>query len=382
MLVLNLAGQKPYHVSDPGRLATPRLLIFREHVQRNLERMRGYLESIAPGSGYRHLCPHVKTNKSSLLTGWMRHSGVSHFKATMREVDMALAAGVKNIFVAYPLLGHDARALARRIKEHAEVDFQVQIGCAAHAEILARVGREEKVIWNYFLDVDVGMHRTGMAPEQALPLHEEISRSSNFRFAGLHGYDGHNHAAEESERRAEAVKAMAKLTALARQFYARKIRVPRLIAAGSPSYRVDLEILLQEIPDETSVQVSPGTWILWDSNYETLSPGEFEIAAVILAQVMDAGGRNRITLNLGHKRWAVDQGPVQLFSRPNLKVVSVSEEHTVLEHPAGEKFEVGDYVLIAPRHVCPTVNLYEEFTLIGAEGTMEIASAPVDGRNR
>ena len=169
---------------------------------------------------------------------------------------------------------------------------------------------------------------------------------------------------------------------MAKQYYVRGLKVPRLMVAGSPAYRFDLEILLREIPSETLVQVSPGTWIFWDSNYEVLSPGEFEIAAVILAQVMDVGALPRITLNLGHKRWAAEQGAVQLFSRPELKVVSFSEEHTVVEHPAGAKFAVGDYILIAPRHVCPTVNLYEAFTLIGAEGKIVIAAAPVDGRNR
>jgi D-serine deaminase-like pyridoxal phosphate-dependent protein len=175
---------------------------------------------------------------------------------------------------------------------------------------------------------------------------------------------------------------MARLTGLVRQFGARNIHVQRVIAAGSPAYRFDLEMLLQETPTETLVQVSPGTWILWDSDYEALTPGEFEIAAVILTQVIDVNGPNRFTLNLGHKRWAAERGPVQLFSRPNLKVVSYSEEHTVLEHPAEERFEVGDHILIAPRHVCPTVNLYEDFTLIGPSGEIEIASSPVDGRNR
>ncbi len=382
MLTLNLAGQAPYHLAGADQIPTPRLLIFHDRVERNLQKMRGDLEAIAPGSGFRHLCPHVKTNKSALITSVMRTGGITDFKVTMREVEVALAAGAKNIFVAYPLLSHDARTLARYVKAHPETNFQVQIGSAAHAEILAAVAREEKITWHYFLDIDVGMRRTGMPAEQALPLFEEISPSSSFRFVGLHGYDGHNHSAQAGERREESQRSMAHLIELTRKFYARKIHLPRLLAAGSPAYRFDLEILLREIPAETLVQVSPGTWILWDSNYEALAPGEFEIAAVILAQVLEVSASHRLTLNLGHKRWAVDQGPVQLFSRPDMKVVSFSEEHTVLEHSAQEKFEIGDYVLIAPRHVCPTVNLYETFSFIGARGEIEIASSPVDGRNR
>jgi D-serine deaminase-like pyridoxal phosphate-dependent protein len=228
------------------------------------------------------LCPHIKTNKSSLLTAWMVQGGVEYCKATMREVDLALTAGVKNIFVAYPLLAHEARSLAVKMKNRPDCNFQVQIGSRAHARILAQIATEEKVEWSYFLDIDVGMHRTGMNPEQALQLFDELSQSSSFHLAGLHGYDGHNHSDRESERRQESQKSMARLIGIARQFRARKIHVPRIMAAGSPAYRFDLEILLQEIPPETLVQVSPGTWILWDSDYEALSPGEFEIAAVIL----------------------------------------------------------------------------------------------------
>jgi len=382
MLTLRLAQQAPYLLKDPGGIATPRLLIFRDRVERNLNKMKGYLENTAPHTGFRHLCPHVKTNKSSLLTHWMVQSGVTHFKVTMREVEVALAAGARDIFVAYPLLTHDARVLARQLLEHPEVNFQVQIGSMAHAQILARVAQEETIAWHYFLDVDVGMHRTGAALDQALRIFEEISVNSSFRLAGLHGYDGHNHFMHESERRAEARQSMARLAGLAQQFQARGVEIPRVVAAGSPVYRFDLEILLAEFPAETLVQVSPGTWILWDSDYEALSPGEFEIAAVVLAQVMDLGGPHRLTLNLGHKRWAAERGPVQLFSDASMKVVSFSEEHTVLEHSGTEKFTIGDYVLIAPRHVCPTVNLYEDFTLIGPEGEIEIASSPVDGRNR
>jgi D-serine deaminase-like pyridoxal phosphate-dependent protein len=382
MLLLNIASQAPYSLANPDQIPTPRLLIFRDRVERNLQKMRNYLEAIAPGSGFRHLCPHIKTNKSTMLTSWMVHSGVGYFKATMREVDLAISAGAKDVFTAYPLLAHEARALAQKIKKHQESAFHVQIGCEAHAKILAQIGAEEKIKWSYFLDIDVGMHRTGMRPEQVLQLFDEISQNSNFSFAGLHGYDGHNHFAQASERRQESQKSMACLIGLARKFRARKIRVPRIMAAGSPAYRFDLEILSAEVPAETLVQVSPGTWILWDSDYEALAPGEYEIAAVILAQVMDVNAPHRFTLNLGHKRWAAERGPLQLFSRPNLKVVSFSEEHTVLEHPAEESYEVGDYVLIVPRHVCPTVNLYEDFTLIGAKGEIEIASSPVDGRNR
>lgn len=382
MPLFHLNAQAPYRINDPSRIATPRLLIFEDRVARNIQHMRQQLEHIAPGSGFRHLCPHVKTNKSTWITRQLVEAGITDVKVTMREVEVASKAGAKNIFVAYPLLEHEARTLAHLLKRRPEVNFQVQIGSPSHARILQRVAENEEVIWNCFLDVDVGMHRTGMQPENALKTFAEISSQRCFKFAGLHGYDGHIHYPEAERRKAESERAMAKLLDLLHAFRALNVSVERIIVAGSPTFQHDLEILVREINDGPRVQVSPGTWILWDSNYQKMMPGSFEIAALILAQVMDVGSESRITLNLGHKRWAAESGKVELFSRTGMQVVSFSEEHTVLEHAPEEKFEVGDYVLVAPRHVCPTVNLWEDFTLINGEGEIAIMSSPVDGRNR
>ncbi|MDZ7267903.1 MAG: alanine racemase [candidate division KSB1 bacterium] len=376
-----IPGQAPYLLQNPEALATPRLLVFRDRVQRNLARMRQYLEALAPASGYRHLCPHIKTNKSSLITGWMRAAGITHFKATMRELEMAIEAGVQSVFLAYPLLLHEARHVAQCLKRFPHLDIQVQIGNRAHAEILTAVAQAEQVGWRYFIDLDIGMHRTGIAPAEALALYAQTAGRPHFAFAGLHGYDGHVHQAAFAERRAAAQEAMAGLLAAYRAFRAAGVHVPRIIVAGSPAFRLDLEILLPAVASETLVQASPGTWIFWDSNYEALAPGEFELAALILAQVIEVGP-GRLTLNLGHKRWAAESGPLELFSRPGLRVVSFSEEHTVLRQEGSETIAIGDYLLLAPRHVCPTVNLFEAFTVIGPQGEIEILDAPVDGRNR
>ena len=70
--------------------------------------MKACLDEIAPGSGFSHLCPHLKTNKSTLITKMLLDEGIGDVKVTMNEVDMALRAGAKSIFIAYPLLKPDA----------------------------------------------------------------------------------------------------------------------------------------------------------------------------------------------------------------------------------------------------------------------------------
>lgn len=374
-------GQQPYVVGEIERIRTPRLLVFRDRVERNLERMKRILEEAAPGSGYGHLCAHVKTHKSSMILQRMIEAGILSHKTTVNEAELAARSGAEEVFVAYPLLDHDAERLSEAVVQFPETRFFVQIGSMEHAHILRRVCEAKGIVWRYYIDLDVGMHRTGAAPEEAYRLYAGMLEWDGFEFVGLHGYDGHNHHREEAERRKEAERSMGVLLNAVRTFQRKGVAVERVMAAGSVSFLEDLRLLHGRLGNNTRLYVSPGNWVYWDSEYDRLLPGAFEIAAVVLAQVIESG-RGRITLNCGHKRWGADRGPVDQFSHPALRVVSFSEEHTVLAHPPEVDFHIGDYVLIVPRHACSTVNLYEHFAMIGEEGRMETMDAAVDGRNR
>jgi len=376
-----IPGQQTYIIKDIEKIRTPRLLVFSDRVQNNLQRMKNYLEEVVPNSGYKHLCPHVKTNKSSYIIKQMLAAGITDFKATPNEVEMLIDCGVNNIFIAYPLLYLDAVSLADLIKKHSTVEILVQIGSIEHFDILQKVAVEKNIIWNYYIDLDVGMHRTGIAPKKAIELYTRIKDNKRFRFVGLHGYDGHIHFKTEEKRIEESQKSMAVLKGVYDEFRQNDISVEKIVVAGSPAFRSDLKILHNTIPKDTHIFVSPGTWILWDSQYDANIPNEFEFAALILAQVIDVG-ENQITLNLGHKRWAAENGPVTVFSQGYIKVRSYNEEHIIFDTIGETTYHIGDYVMVVPRHVCPTVNLYDNFILINSDGKIENESIKIDGRNR
>ena len=382
MSLFHIDGQKPYTIQQIEKLHTPRLLVFEDRIRRNIARMKAYLEEVAPASGFRHLCTHVKTHKSTAITQMMMEAGISSFKTSLNEVELVGASGVVDAFVAYPLIRQDAFRMANWIRRFPQTRYSVQIGSLTHAEILREVAEKERVKWHYFIDIDVGMHRTGIPAEDVFHLYDQIFGWKGFTFLGLHGYDGHNHFEDANKRMNEAKRAMDLLLKAVAEFKHNGVSIPRLVVAGSPSFRVDFGLLQGTVGSDTLVQVSPGTWIYWDSGYDRLLPGEFELAALILAQVIELGDGHRMTLNLGHKRWGADQGPVQTFSHPGLTVYSFNEEHTVLKTDSENQFKIGDYLLIVPRHVCSTVNLYETFSLIGDNGEIKNSTCPVNARNR
>ncbi len=366
---------KPYLIHKPQDIPTPRLLVFEDRIDHNIAKMAEMIKILGPEFNLSRLCPHVKTHKSIWTTKKLLHAGVTIFKATLNEVEMLIAAGVKKIFIAYPLLPHSAQLLAQKIKAHPGIEFYIQIGHEKHITPMLEIAHKHKIVWRFFIDLDVGMHRTGCRPESAKTLYHAFPMV----FEGIHAYDGHLHQDDHEERRKQAAISIETLEEVLDNFYGTGILVPRVILGGTPGLLADLKVLkTKHLP--TDIFLSPGTWIYFDGTAHALMPGTFDIAACILAQVIDCPAPNTATLNLGHKRWAIDQGPIKDFSVPGIKAVSWSEEHTVVTNP-GNKLGYGDYVLIAPKHICSTVNLYSHFAVI-KEGEIIIDNCPVDGRNQ
>ncbi len=374
-------SKSSYRVTHPEQIVTPRLLLFRERLEQNIITMRRLLHEINPNYGLEMLCPHVKTHKSLWVTQRLMEAGISFFKATPNEVDMLARAEAKRIFVAYPLVQSAAQKLARIAAEHRDIRWYVQIARPLHAEYLLSTAKQHDLQWDFFIDLDVGMQRTGIQPKDALTLCHTLRKEKLLRFAGLHAYDGHNHSVDPKQRSQEAAKSMSMVVETVRAFEHENIRVPSVVVGGTPSFLPDWEYLNKANLD-SKVFLSPGTWVFFDTNYHRILPQTFDVAALILAQVMDKVSEDTATLNLGHKRWSVDQGPVESFSLPGMQAKQWNEEHTVVSVPPESGVRIGDYVLIAPKHVCSTTNLWEFFTIIDANGEIEVEECPIDARNK
>jgi len=376
---LPTCDREPYVIQNPGSLRTPRLVVFHQRLLYNLQTMKGLMSQGASSLSLTSLCPHVKTHKSPYVTRLMMEQDIHFFKATPNEVEMLAAAGAPEVLVAYPLLAADAAVQIDVMMRHPASRFFMQISQPEHARILQQAAEAADMHVSCFIDLDVGMARTGTAPQKALDLYRKLPQFPRLIFAGLHAYDGHIHQLSAEERQLQAGISMDRLQTALDQFCAAGVSIERVVVGGTPSFVHDLQVLgRKQWPFQ--LYFSPGTWIYFDTHYQRLMPGTFKPAALILCQIMDQTGENRYVLNMGHKRWAVDQGPVEAFSIPGMKALSWSEEHTVVQAPG--YCRIGDYVLVAPRHVCSTVNLWEYFALIDERGEVEIAASTIEGRNR
>jgi D-threonine aldolase len=211
-----------------------------------------------------------------------------------------------------------------------------------------------------FLDVDCGMHRTGIAPgNAAIELYGRIAAAPGLRTAGLHAYDGHIHDPGLAARTLRCETDFAPVLALRNALTAIGLPVPTIVAGGTPTFP-----LHARRPD---VELSPGTCVLWDAGYAKKLPDlEFLPAAVLLTRVVSKPMAGRICTDLGHKAVAAENPPprVVFLTLPEANAVTHSEEHLVLETSQAQALQVGDCLYGVPWHVCPTVALHSDVVVV------------------
>ncbi|HWI51467.1 MAG TPA: amino-acid racemase, partial [Symbiobacteriaceae bacterium] len=111
---------------------------------------------------------------------------------------------------------------------------------------------------------------------------------------------------------------------------------------------------------------------------------EAECAARVLTTVVSRPVADRAVVDAGSKSLAMDPyrdgGYGHVVGRPELAVARLSEEHGVLEFPAGAELKVGDRLEIIPNHICPAINLVDR--VYGVRAGRVVAEIPIEGRGR
>jgi D-serine deaminase-like pyridoxal phosphate-dependent protein len=259
-----------YRISRPDEIETPRLLVFHDRVEENIARMRRAVAQITGSDRLDLLCPHVKTHKSPWVTHKLMQNGVSFFKATPNEIEMLARVGAPRVLVAYPPLPHLVKKLSKLAESHPHTAWVVQISQPEH---VAWILENSALCWDYMIDLDIGMHRTGIAPHRALEIWQQCQRSNRLRFAGLHAYDGHIH--HPIRRPARPNRLVVCKTCCRRQNNsAAPALMAELVVGGTPSALLDLQNLVDLRP-QARIAISPGTWIYHDTTYDALMPGAF-----------------------------------------------------------------------------------------------------------
>lgn len=356
---------------------SPALLFDAGAIDRNLDRML----AIAGGDPTL-LRPHLKTHKCAEILARQLDRGIRAVKcATLTEAALAASAGVPDVLISYPLVGPNLELFARLLSRWPETRFSALVDSAAGLEAFARTSFPKPP--ELFLDLDVGMGRTGIAPgPEALSLVRVLHGGGPLRFAGVHAYDGHIHDADPAIRRAAFETAIALLDDFLSRLDDEGIAVPLVVSGGTPTFALHAE---RAIASTRPWQCSPGTTVLWDAGYGAHYPDlPFEPAAFLLTRVISHPGPDLACLDLGHKAVSAENPIANRVRFPELAIrefVSQSEEHLVIATESGSRPEIGATLRGIPYHVCPSVALYDEAQILrDGELTGETWSIPARRR--
>jgi D-serine deaminase-like pyridoxal phosphate-dependent protein len=350
-----------YEIADETTAPSPQVLIFPERVTRNI---RSAIRSVGGGERLR---PHVKTHKSGDVVRLHLDEGISKFKcSTLSEATMLVDAGASDILIAYQLVGPNQSMLCDMIRRFPGTRFACLVDNADTVTALEREGQTADVQITVYIDLDVGMHRTGIAPgDDALELYRKIARSTVLIAGGLHAYDGHIHDSDMSQRRERAAEARLGATRMRDQLLAEGFPVPEIVVGGTPTFPCHAEAL------EEGMTASPGTYPYFDWGYATNFPHlPFVGAAVLLSRVISVPAPGRFTVDVGSKAIAAD--PVQprgtILNLPEAEAGPQSEEHWVFTVSQENTPQVGEVMYIWPRHICPTIEHYNHVAVVSGDG--------------
>ncbi len=321
---------------------SPAMIVYPERIRQNIDRM------IQIAGDPDRLRPHVKTHKCPDIVRLQRDRGIHKHKcATLSEAFMLGTVEAKDVLIAYPLIGPAIDQFQTLSSYFPETQYSILID---HADQLQPwIALEQEV--GVFIDLNVGMDRTGCDPREASELMARINESS-LSFRGWHAYDGHIHDHDLAVRKLSVEKAFEPVMDLVEKT---ETQQKELICGGSITFPIHAE--------QENRQLSPGTTLLWDVGYSCNFPDlPFEIAALLMARIVSLPDDNKICIDLGYKAIASEMNvPVATFPQiPDAVIEMHSEEHMVISTSDAQKWKIGDLVFASPYHICPGMALHDK----------------------
>jgi D-serine deaminase-like pyridoxal phosphate-dependent protein len=357
-------------------LDTPCLVVDLDRMDTNI---RAWQDAI--GAYGVNLRPHVKTHKVPELAQLQVNAGAGGITvAKVSEAEVFAAGGIKDIFIAYPVIGEEkwrrAAELARTCRLTVGVDSE--IGARGLSKAAEAAGSTIRVR----VEIDLGMNRAGIPPEQAQSLCRLATTLPGLELAGLFGYRSVGFRGANGRPPAELGKEEGELiVALAEELRSNGLPIDEISVGSTPTGRY-----AAQVPGVTEVR--PGTYIFGDYMSAELKYITYDdVALSILCTVVSRPAADKATVDGGSKTFCGDVSPEKLKLKGYAKAIgmdayveTMNEEHGVVRLGPGADPKVGDKVAFYPIHVCTTVNLSDE--LVGVRNGKVEQVFPVLARGK
>jgi D-serine deaminase-like pyridoxal phosphate-dependent protein len=294
------------------------------------------------------LRPHIKTHKTREVNQMLLEAGIYKFKAaTIAEAELLALDEAPDVLLSMQPTGTTLSRFIELQKKYPKTTFSCLLDDRVAASQLANVANNQRV----FVDLNMGMNRTGILPEEALPLIQHIQQLENLQLVGLHAYDGHIRDENIEDRKKHVEKDFEHFFYLVNQLDSNL----ELVVGGTPSFLVHHQ--------NPNFVCSPGTFVFFDTGYAKLYPHDsIQLAVQIIGRIISKPTNHTICIDIGHKSVAPEnaiENRLTFINHPDWKLLSQSEEHGIVEVGDNTSYAIGDVIYMYPYHICPTVALHQ-----------------------
>lgn len=353
-----------------ARLQTPALVLDLDLFTANVKRMAEHCQRTGI-----QLRPHAKTHKCIEIAKRQIAAGaVGICCAKLGEAEVMGRGGIGNILITSPVVtdaGIDRLFMLNKEIPDLMVVADNGLNIDALAQGASNAGRPLKVL----LDLDPGLHRTGIRPgDEAVKLARQITLGTNLEFMGLQMYAGHlMHIEGYAERRDKSAKAMAELDELRSALAAEDIACRILTGGGTGTFDIDAEI-------SVLTELQGGSYIFMDRQYNEVNGATgksfpFQTSLFVQMTVISNNTRKLVTTDAGYKSFATDaDAPLLVSGAP--KGASYfffgDEQGGIALDDAAEKLALGTVLRAVTPHCDPTVNLHDCIHVIQGDILVDI----------
>ena len=369
-------------VGKPGsreRMATPALVIDLPSFEANLAAMAAHCKT----SGLT-LRPHAKTHKCAEIARRQIAAGaVGICCAKLGEAEAMAAEGIENILLTSPVV--KPFSIDRLMALNAKItDLHVAVDNPENAATLATAAEASGKPLKVLVDLDVGLHRTGISADAAPALAKQMIEASHLSFQGLQAYAGHlMHIEDFAKRKTASLDAMKQLGGVRDALAAADIPCAILTGGGTGTFDIDPEA-------NVLTELQGGSYIFMDKQYnDVLGPdggsmgASFKTSLFVQMSVVSNNTAKLATTDAGFKSFSTDaDAPTLASGAPDeAKYFFFGDEQGgIMLSSANEKLALGAMLTAITPHCDPTVNLYDFYHVV--DGDRLVAIWPIEARGR
>lgn len=313
-----------------------------------------------------NLRPHIKTHKSpDIALMQIEEGAIGIACAKIGEAQVMAKYNLRDIHVVYPIVGQRKTERTVELMDSAKIIGLIDGYEQARrlSEALSRLG----VVLQVTVAIDVGLHREGIQPEDAVGFFKKVSRLSNIDVIGISAHAGHVYAAGSRED----------ITGIGREEGEIMVRVAEELRRAN----FDVEVVSVGSTPTAKIagnvdgvtEIRPGNYVFYDVIQVALGVIPLERCALrVLTTIVSEHLQPypRFIVDAGSKALTLDKGAHGISLLKGYGVVAgyensllmerLSEEHGVVRILDGNVgLSVGDKIEVLPNHACGVVNQFD-----------------------